>query len=92
MEITGICKFEGHRVKIYHFSCKNTERYGITVKNLVFLQYLPEYYMKVLISLKTSNFMKIHEISKRHTERYCITVEKLVFFSNFSKISKFPVI
>ena len=41
---------------------------------------------------KTSDFMKIHEILKKHTERYSIQVKELVFSSNFSKISKFPVI
>ena len=42
--------------------------------------------------LKTSDFMKIHKILKKHPGRYRIQVKKLVFFSNFSKISKFPVI
>ena len=28
----------------------------------------------------------------KHTERYSIQVKNLIFFSNFSKISKFPVI
>ena len=35
--------------------------------------------MKLLVSLKTSNFMKIHEILKRHTEWYAIWLEKYQF-------------
>ena len=44
---------------------------------------------KLLVFTKN---LKIHNISVKHTERYSIQVKNLIFFSNFSKISKFPVI
>ena len=65
------------------------KRYCITVKNLIFSTDTPN---GSKLSLEKGYFMKIYNISKKHTERYRIQVKKLVFFSNFSKISKFPVI
>ena len=44
------------------------------------------------LSLEKGYFIEIYNISVKHTERYRIQVKNLVFFSNFSKISKFPVI
>ena len=44
------------------------------------------------LSLEKGYFIEICNISVKHTERYGIQLKNLVFFSNFSKISKFPVI
>ena len=44
------------------------------------------------LSLEKGYFIEICNISVEHTERYGIQLKNLVFFSNFSKISKFPVI
>ena len=78
---------------------KHTERDCITVEKLVFCRKS----VKNLIfptdtpnggklSLEKGYFIEICNISVKHTERYRIQVKNLVFFSNFSKISKFPVI
>ena len=61
----------------------------IFVENLIFPTDTPN---GSKLSLEKGYFIEIYNISMKHTERYRIQVKKLVFFSNFSKISKFPVI
>ena len=98
-------RFKGKLVifdKIYHFSLKLCKRYSCTLEKLIFSNKTCNRLNRIIFPANTLNggklslekgcFMKIYNISMKHTEQYSIQVKELVFFSNFSKISKFPVI
>ena len=72
-----------------YFSCKNTERYAIWLKNFAIFQYIVRNTIGnvnavngTLFDQKISvfsQFVKTDNFSWRYIKRYCITVEILIF-------------